>query len=53
MKLLKYWYYGTMFLIFNTLFRISLDWASDYGQILALADKSTYYWEKWLDNGGE
>lgn len=46
MKTLKFWYYGTLFLVFNCLFRLALNWASDYDTVIELADTSNHYFLK-------
>lgn len=50
MKTLKFWYYGTLFLVFNFLFRLSLNWANNYETVMELAETSNHYYVKMEDS---
>lgn len=50
MKTLKYWWYGTLFLVIEFVFRLSLDWANGYETIDKLAETANRYWQKAEEN---
>lgn len=46
MKLAKYWYYGTMFLIFEFFFRVTLNWSSDWERVMEAHGTADYFLRK-------
>lgn len=46
MKTLKYWYYGTLFVIFEFFFRMTLNWSNDWQKVMEAHEEASYYSRK-------
>lgn len=46
MKTLKYWYYGTLFLIFQFFFYLTLNWSNDWEKVVEANEEAFHYFRK-------
>lgn len=50
MKTIKYYFYGTLFLVFEFMFRVTLNWTSDWQKVMDAHATADYFLRKSEEN---